>query len=219
MLAFSKLSVSFKTIRKSLSRQHHNFSNIIAGIRFSCGKLVVTTMILILTIILQIYYVYLVWVQALNISTIHKTITWFIKVLYLDEFSLVERSWLGFAAVDADKKRNRFLTTEEIWFFEMEIWFSLRKKFQLHREDHMKQSHQWDQPAEEADHDACLCSASWTWFLRMIKVLLECLQEELLIFGVGVACVVYVVVWGVDPRRGKLHSVLKYVKYKIWKEN
>ena len=50
-------------------------------------------------------------------------------------------------------------------------------------------------------------------------MLLEGLQEELLVFGVGVAGVVYVVVRGVDPRRGKFHSVLEYGKYLIWKEN
>ena len=53
----------------------------------------------------------------------------------------------------------------------------------------------------------------------MLEVLLEGLQEKLLVFGVGVACVVYVVVRGVDPRRGKLHSILEYGKYFIWKEN
>ena len=83
----------------------------------------------------------------------------------------------------------------------------------------MKQSHQWDQPAEETDHDACLFTASGAGFLRMLEVLLEGLQEELLVFGVGVACVVYVVIWGVDSRWGKLHSVLEYGKYLIRKKN
>ena len=43
----------------------------------------------------------------------------------------------------------------------------------------------------------------------MLEVLLECLQEEFLVFGVRVARVINVVVRGVDSGRGELHPILK----------
>ena len=53
------------------------------------------------------------------------------------------------------------------------------------------------------------CLAPGPGLLGVLEVLLESLQEELLVFGVRVACVVDVVVRGVDPRRRELHPVLK----------
>jgi hypothetical protein len=41
-------------------------------------------------------------------------------------------------------------------------------------------------------------------------MLLECLQEEFVISGIGIATVVYLVVGGVDFGRGKFLSVLKH---------
>ena len=44
---------------------------------------------------------------------------------------------------------------------------------------------------------------------RVVVVLLECLEEQFVIFGVGVTRVVNMVVGRVDPRRGELQPVLK----------
>ena len=44
---------------------------------------------------------------------------------------------------------------------------------------------------------------------RLVEMLLEGLEEEAVVLGVGVAGLVNVVERGVDPRRGELQPVLK----------